>query len=492
MAIDPNIPLQARPPQIQSPLEAMGQATALRNAQIQTQTGQINLQEQQRALAAQQALDSAYGGALRPDGTLDDNALLSHLPGSVAVKVLPQLTAAKKAVADLQDAQLKVAQHQTDLIAGMANGVVESGYDPQTFLQAIRTARDTGLITPEAANQHAVGAIEQGPAYIKQTTDNYLAQSKDWQTALAQKTNATARAMSAQTGAARLQAELPQIQARTAKTQAELSGTLPPTPAQQATIAQGNERIAIARQNLALQLRKQGFDESQGLNADDPNAKAAIDMLGTYMASTGSMPPGFRVYGKNSAGFYTAVAADAAAKVKAGGGSLASTAAGFTADKAALVQQQKMYDAASAFFTTADKNAALLEQTLKTIPDVHSPVFNRPLRAFAVSVQGDPNLSQFATYLTSVQNEYAKILNNPNLAGSLTDAARRETQQLINPAATVPQIVASIQALRTEGRNRLDAIHDQIQTIQKRIGTGGQTPPKDDTSRTDPLGILKP
>lgn len=148
----------------------------------------------------------------------------------------------------------------------------------------------------------------------------------------------------------------------------------------------------------------------------------------------------------------------------------------FKANSGALQQQQKFYDSAQAFLATADRNSELLNDTLKKLPDTGSPMFNRPLRQFEQTVRGDPNLSQFATYLRSVQNEYAKIITNPNLVGQLTDAARSEAETLIRPDATVPQLIASIQALQAEGNNRLLSIGEQIQKIQGRMSGTGAAP----------------
>jgi len=144
----------------------------------------------------------------------------------------------------------------------------------------------------------------------------------------------------------------------------------------------------------------------------------------------------------------------------------------YKANEASLTQQQKYADAASAFLSTADKNAAQLSAILPKVGDTGTPLFNKPLRVFQQQVQGNPTLSQFGTYLTSVQNEYGKILNNPNLSGQLTDSARHEAQALIDPKATVPQILASVQALNTEGTNRLQSIDEQLQKIMSRMGSG--------------------
>jgi hypothetical protein len=144
----------------------------------------------------------------------------------------------------------------------------------------------------------------------------------------------------------------------------------------------------------------------------------------------------------------------------------------YKANGQSLAQQQKMQDAVQGFMATADKNAALLQESLKKIPDTGSPLFNQPVRAFAAKVSGDPNLAQFATYLQSVQNEYGRIISQPNLAGQLTDSARHEAETLASPTATVPQLLASLQALQNEGTNRLQSVGEQIQRIQQRMQAG--------------------
>lgn len=146
----------------------------------------------------------------------------------------------------------------------------------------------------------------------------------------------------------------------------------------------------------------------------------------------------------------------------------------YKANGASLTQQQKAADAATAFLATADKNSELLEKTLAKIPDMGSPLLNAPLRSLDQRALGSVDMAQFKTYLQSVQNEYAKILTQPNLSGQLTDSARKEAEQLVSPDATVAQIVGSLQALRAEGGNRLQSIGDQILKIQKRMQIGSQ------------------
>lgn len=142
---------------------------------------------------------------------------------------------------------------------------------------------------------------------------------------------------------------------------------------------------------------------------------------------------------------------------------------------ASLGAQQKTADSVSSFMATADRNADIMKPFIDQIPDLNSPYLNKPLRELTQQGLGNVDLAKFHTIIRSVQNEYARIISQPNLSGILTDAAREEAKQLIDPNATVPQILASIQTLKAEGNNRLVSLADQIKTIQARMQNPGTT-----------------
>lgn len=168
-----------------------------RRAQSQEEATTLDLAAKRRDAAAADALDKAYATALKPDGSIDESALVSHLPGHLVPSVMKSISDVKKAALERQELQQKVTKNGMDLTAGLLNGVKSSGYDMQTFMQAVRAARDSGLISPDEAMRHAVGAVEQGPAYVKQATDQYLSKSQEW-TKLANDTlTAQSRAASA-------------------------------------------------------------------------------------------------------------------------------------------------------------------------------------------------------------------------------------------------------------------------------------------------------
>jgi hypothetical protein len=201
----------------------------------------------------------------------------------------------------------------------------------------------------------------------------------------------------------------------------------------------------------------------------------------TYIA-TGQFPPTGRGNDPAAQAVRAAVSSKVGAIAAASGMDEPALRAFYKANAGSLTQQQKAYDAVSGFMAAADKNAALLKESLKKLPDTGSPLFNQSLRAFEEKVKGNPAMAEVATYLRSVKNEYARIVSQPNLAGQLTDSARHEADALLKDSATVQQMLASLEALSNEGNNRLVSISDQIQRIQQRLNGGakddGPTPPK--------------
>lgn len=146
----------------------------------------------------------------------------------------------------------------------------------------------------------------------------------------------------------------------------------------------------------------------------------------------------------------------------------------FRVNAAALKQQQVASDSVQSFMNAADRNAEqLLLPLLKRIPDLNSPLLNRPLRDIDQQALGSVPLAEFRTAIQSVQNEYSRILTQPNLTGQMTDSAREEGKKLIDPNGTAAQILGSIQTLKAEGQNRVLSMGDQIRRIQSRMRIGG-------------------
>jgi hypothetical protein len=245
-------------------------------------------------------------------------------------------------------------------------------------------------------------------------------------------------------------------------------------------------QVNAAASNALANLPSWALDDSRPTGPDANKLDPTVRMTpnGLYQAAqnyiaTGQFPQTGRGNDPAAQAVRAAVNAKVGAIAASSGMDEPALRAFYKSNASSLSQQQKSYDAVQSFMATADRNADKLKSVVDKIPDVGSPLLNRPLRAIDQKALGDVDLSQFRVYVQSVQNEYARIISQPNLAGQLTDSARHEAEQLVDPNATVAQILGSIAALRTEGENRLLSVGQQIQRIQQRLQTptaGGPAP----------------
>jgi hypothetical protein len=226
----------------------------------------------------------------------------------------------------------------------------------------------------------------------------------------------------------------------------------------------------------ALQLRarerwsqsgRQGETEGEAVDLSGNG----LDMAAKMYALTGQLPPmgmgraGATVRGRiiNRAAQYNPTTGqfDATAAPNVAG-----NAATYKANAAALRQITGNLNAVEAFERTANQNAKLLEAVLTKLPDSGSSVVNRPLRALA-GAMGSQDIATFNAIRLSLQNEYGRLISNPNLTGVMSDAARAEAEQALSPNATVGQLRAALLTLQQESQNRRDAFRAQRDEIQR-------------------------
>ncbi len=251
-------------------------------------------------------------------------------------------------------------------------------------------------------------------------------------------------------------------------------------------------QVGTATNDALSKLPAWTMDSSRPSGADANRVEPTLGLSpnGLYQATlnyiaTGQYPQTGRGSDPRSQAVRAAVNAKVGAIAADSGMDEPALRAFYKSNASSLTQQQKAYDSIQAFMATADRNADRLAEVLKQIPDTGSPLLNKPVRALEQKALGNVDMATFRTYLQSVQNEYARIIAQPNLAGQLTDAARHEAEILIDPNATVQQQLAAIDALKTEGTNRLVSLADQIQRIQQRMrGADAGDAPKPSSDST--------
>ena len=202
----------------------------------------------------------------------------------------------------------------------------------------------------------------------------------------------------------------------------------------------------------------------------------SLDMAAMMYAKTGQLPP--MGMGKAGAGARARIL-NRAAQFDSHAGTFTSTEppdiavakAGFSADQGAMNQLQKNLSAVSAFTGAAEKNAVLFDTLLKKVPETGSALLNKPIRAIETAI-GNENMAAFNALRQSLNNEYARIISNPNLVGVLSDAARKEMQTVLSPSATVGQLKSALKVLKAESRNREQSLQSELDAIRKRIKGG--------------------
>lgn len=223
---------------------------------------------------------------------------------------------------------------------------------------------------------------------------------------------------------------------------------------------------------------------------------AGLDAAALQFKRTGQLPPmgmgkeGARVRAQIINRSSTLTPADEA-RVEAGGLDIAANRAGYGADTASLKKLQGQRDAIGAFENTAGKNIDLYLDAAGKVVDTGSPMANSLARAVSGRMLGSPDQAKFDAARQVAINEIARITNNPNLAGTLSDSARREVEAF-NPAnATVAQTVAVMRLLKQDMGNRKTSLDAAIADVKKRISGGAgasdtQTPSPPATAPAPP------
>ena len=152
-------------------------------------------------------------------------------------------------------------------------------------------------------------------------------------------------------------------------------------------------------------------------------SKGGLDLAAKMYAKTGQLPPmGMGAAGAKVRSEVISRAAElrpdtdsfhAQAEGQAAP-DLAANKAKYHANEGALAQLTKNRAAVDAFASTAQKNGQLLDGILKKLPDTGVTFLNKPLRSMETAL-GNTEMSAFNVLRQSVQTEYARAINNPNL-----------------------------------------------------------------------------
>lgn len=467
-----------RPPQAPpNQLEQLGQMLALKNAvqnepiqhqilQQQQQSGANVIQQQQQDLAARQALNNAYAGAITKDAngqpTIDSEKLMKGLESGPAAYQTP---AVLKGITDFQKSRLDLQTSATDLqaktakmIGSAASAIKAANYDPTLAHSLLDTL-------PQSPQLNAIRAQINNPQALHQLVDQAIANSPD--------------TVTQQADLALKQAQTQASQADTAakNAQAKYYATNGGAPGVSAEIQQQNDWIKKHPGKGPSDYKLWTLEHTpsaliMGNMLSGPQNSAALDLAANNYRLTGQMPSGLY----RSPGTTQAIIARAAELDKqAGGAGIAGNKSILDANRKSLDNLQKNYDQVQAFEETAGKNMDLLQQTAQSIPDLGARYANIPVRMINSKMIGTENMAKFNTALATAQTEAAKVLNSSNASGVLSDSARHELQQIIDPNVSYKALVGSLNTLKQDMANRTQSYQMQIEDIQNRIKGAGSS-----------------
>lgn len=391
----------------------------------------------------QQVLDQANAPTPGPYGYLHDagkaafNSIGSNLGGQLA-----SLGNGPQQSSPIVDAQkAAIAQGNQQNAADLA-----SGTDPlQARINALQKAVQANIPGAAAALDAAVDAQNKNKTTTAQAT----------------KDNAQAAAASdeIQNRAAQLQMKQSELDKSTQK---DTWSTIIETPA---TVVQKNGLGEVRVQ------QKQSAATAAAANVSPDAMQAMLDSYHT----TGTPPSGL-ARSPAMAGAFWQAESDFQKQTGNTAGSVLAAKASAKANTDALAQTQKQISSTTSYFDTMDKNIAQVNGLATKLNLSDQPTLNKAVAAFQKGTS-DPDFAKYNVFFDSVANEYAKIKSGSLGNAPVSDSARKEAQSVLLPLMSAGGVQAALEAVKTEGQNRLDSLNAQRDSLVQRLtGRAPQAP----------------
>lgn len=140
---------------------------------------------------------------------------------------------------------------------------------------------------------------------------------------------------------------------------------------------------------------------------------------------------------------------------------LPSIRANATAQVGSTKELVKQQNAIASFAEPEVANFQRLNELTKLVDTTGVPFLEQYLRK-GKAMLGSDDAAEFASVVNSSQTGAAKLLNNPNLTGVLSDSARHEMQAVVDGSASPSQMVRVLNRVTMEINNRKLGIANQI------------------------------
>ena len=237
---------------------------------------------------------------------------------------------------------------------------------------------------------------------------------------------------------------------------------------------QGQDRINLKGKKGAGD--GEGVGGGAGKPLDQKRQDALDDMAWKYI-ETNNLP-----YRKGKGGQgdpNTAIitrAGEIARSLKMSPQELAAQPAQFKANAQALNQNTKSIASIEPFNDMVKKNGQILKDLSAAAKGTGSPWANKSLNWLSTHPSSDPAQSKMLGQMLLFQSEVAKVTQNPNLTGQLTDTARAEVQKVINGEMSPETIGQMVDLLSADGDRRVASLYDQQAKLQGKLTGKGAAP----------------
>ena len=158
---------------------------------------------------------------------------------------------------------------------------------------------------------------------------------------------------------------------------------------------------------------------------------------------------------------------DMGADAEASGTSVADVKAGYKADTAALTANTKSLAAIEPFKKMLDTNIDIAKNLSKKVISTNSAYANKSLNWIKQNAGDNPDTAEFLAQMRFVETEAARVLNNPNLTGTLTDSARREMESVVSGNLPINSLDRVLARIKSDGDNRVKSLEDENKKLRK-------------------------
>lgn len=461
MAIDANIALGYKSPDIMGADERQANAQHLQSGNIANQTNQLALNAAQSKQTqndqARQIMMNANGDHVK---AIQD---LTSAGFNDQAQALQKYADERTSAADTHNASsLKLAHDKSDRL-GQAYGTVAQAPDEQIHQVAWQTMDSlvqSGDVTPEWAAQAKQDMSKLPPEQLRQQAQT------GYQQVLSAKEQLPKPAMQDLGGSVQPITTSPVTGAVTQIGQ-PLQKTN--TPFQTASLQETN------RSNMAKEDATDNADVSLGSDAI-ANAAARYNIDGT-LPSLGM--------GKKSA-LQKANILNQAALMSAGIDPTDQRVNQLDnkSKSGALLQNSKDIAAITPYKEMLDKNANIAIDLGNKVMMTDSTLANKSLNWLKQNAGDNPDTAEYLAQMVFVQTESARVLNNPRLVGQLSDSARQEMEGVINGNMPINATERVLNRIKQDGNNRVDAMLKQHDVLIQSFKH-----PSPDATKTSPSSI---